>query len=355
MIRLSAQKAASAALSQLQAARLHWVLGVRFAVACGVPAIIGISMGRPLVGVVAAIGALFPMLADIGGNLRERLTLMLATSACMTAGAAIGATTAGDFWLSLLLVAVAAFAAAWVSDLHRVLELVSRFAAVSVVIGAGAGVHDPRAAVSFFAGGVFACLLVLVGNLIRRAQDLQPLPTWSEGLRLVLSGRSVAGLRFTLCYTAVAVIAATATQAVGVQRGFWVTITALLVMRPDGPKSLELTVQRFIGTTGGIALAALVVLFGHQAWVLIGWALLLAFFAPIGLKGNYALGVGLVTAFVMVLLDLALLHQGGDRPLLWVRLVDTGLGCVLALCGTAIAYPGALRKRSPAPGQPGPS
>jgi uncharacterized membrane protein YccC len=112
------------------------------------------------------------------------------------------------------------------------LELMARFGAASLVIGAGAGVHDPIAAACFLGGGVFSCLVVLVGHLIRQAQDLQPLPTWSEGFRLLWSGQSIAGLRFTLCYTAVAVIAVTATQALGLQRGFWVTITALLVMRP---------------------------------------------------------------------------------------------------------------------------
>ena len=168
-----------------------------------------------------------------------------------------------------------------------------------------------------------------------------------------MSGQSIAGLRFALCYTAVAVIAVTATQALGMQRGFWVTITALLVMRSDGPKSLELILQRLIGTAGGIAAAALVVQFGRNAWVLIGWALLFAFFAPVGLKRHYALGVGLITAMVMVLLDLALLHQGGDRPLLWVRLVDTALGCILALCGTVFADPDVLRKRIPAADRPG--
>jgi uncharacterized membrane protein YccC len=200
---------------------------------------------------------------------------------------------------------------------------------------------------------VFACVLALVGQLIRQAEDLEPLPTWSEGLRLLLSGQSIAGLRFALCYTAVAVIAVAATQALGMQRGFWVSITALLVMRPDGPKSLELILQRLIGTAGGIAAAALVVQFGHKAWVLIGWALLFAFFAPVGLKRHYALAVGLITAMVMVLLDLALLHQGGDRPLLWVRLVDTALGCILALCGTVAADPDVLRKRIPAADRPG--
>jgi len=87
--------------------------------------------------------------------------------------------------------------------------------------------------------------------------------------------------------------------------------------------------------------------------VLIGRALLFAFFAPIGLKRHYALGVARITAMVMVPLDLALLHQGGDRMLLLVRLMDTGLGCILALCGTMIADPEVLRKPTPAPDRPG--
>jgi uncharacterized membrane protein YccC len=58
---------------------------------------------------------------------------------------------------------------------------------------------------------------------------------------------------------------------------------------------------------------------------------------------------------VMVLLDLALLQSGGDRPLLWVRLVDTALGCVLALCGTLIASPEVLRKRRESSGHAGTS
>jgi uncharacterized membrane protein YccC len=286
------------------------------------------------------------MLADIGGDIRQRVTLMLATSLFMTAGLVVGAVTAGYFWASLLLIVVGAFTAAWVSDLHRILELISRFGAVSLVAGAGARVHDPMAAVCFLAGGVFACLVVLLGHLIREAKDLQPLPTWSEGLRLLLSGQSIAGLRFGLCYTGVAVIAVLAAQALGLQRGFWVAITALLVMRPDGHKSVTLIVQRMIGTVGGIALAALVVLFGHDARALVGWSLVFAFLAPVGLKRHYALGVGLITAMVMVLLDLALLQHGGDRPLLWARLVDTGFGCFLALCGTVIANPTVLRKQS---------
>jgi len=61
---------ARAALAELQAARLHWILGLRFAIACGIPPVVGFIAGRPLAGVIASFGALFPMLADIGGNIR---------------------------------------------------------------------------------------------------------------------------------------------------------------------------------------------------------------------------------------------------------------------------------------------
>jgi uncharacterized membrane protein YccC len=347
VISLSALKTALAPLVKLEPEPLRWELGIRFAIACGVPPIIGVAVGHPGAGVFAALGAMFALLSDIGGRLHERLTLMFATACCMTAGAVLGTIVDGDLWRTLGLVAAGAFATAWVADLHRPLEMVCRFTTVGIVIGSGANIHNSGAGAAFFIGGLFACVVVLLGYLARKAEDEPPLPTWIHAMRLVLSGQSVAGLRYTLCYVTVAVIACSATQALGMSRGFWVTVTALFVMRPDGPASIKLVFQRFLGTLGGIALAALAVGLSHNPWVLIVWVIVLGFFAPNGAKRNYALGVGLVTAMTMVLLDLLLLSHGGDRQLLWVRLVDTALGCVLAFCGTVIAYPRALRRQAP--------
>ncbi|MEO6863413.1 MAG: hypothetical protein ABI180_18040, partial [Microcoleus sp.] len=46
-----------------------------------------------------------------------------------------------------------------------------------------------------------------------------------------------------------------------------------------------------------------------------------------------------VTVLVMVLIDLLMLNQGGDRALLPVRFYATLIGCTLTAIGTAIAYP----------------
>jgi uncharacterized membrane protein YccC len=342
MITWRALKIGLASLVALDPASPGWGVGLRFSVGCGVPPIIGVATDQPALGVFAAIGALFPLLSDIGGTLRERLTLMFATSCAMTLCAAIGALTVGDFWIVLILTALGAFATAWVADMHRPLEMVFRFATVGLVIGSGAQIHAPGAAFAFLCGGLFACLVVIVGYLVRRARAAPPLPTWSRGFQLLLSGRSIAGMRFALCFVAASAIAVAATPVLGLQRGFWITITVLFVMRPDGPQSLKLVLQRFIGTVAGIAVAALIVELSHEPWILILWIIAIGFLAPNGQQRNYALGVGLITAMTMVLLDLALLSQGGDRQLLWVRLVDTGIGCLLAFCGTVIAYPRAV-------------
>jgi Fusaric acid resistance protein-like len=336
---MNAVKPALLWLVRLDPAPVQWDVGVRFALGCGLPPVVGIATGYPAAGVIAAFGALFALLSDIGGSLSARLTLMLSTTLCMTAGAVIGTLATGHFWFTAGLIGAAAFVAAWVMDLDRQLELVARFAAVSIVIGNGVGVHDPRAAVAFCAGGLFASLLVFVGYWRRRAQSEPAAPSWGRAFGMVLTGRSVAGFRFAACYAAVAVLAVAATQTLGLQRGFWITITALFVMRPDGIESVKLMTQRLIGTVAGVGAAALVVQLAHAHWALAGWVLVFGLFAPLGIKRNYALGVGLVTAMAMVLLDLSPLSAGGEGRLLWIRVADTLIGCLLAFAGTLAAYP----------------
>ena len=58
MSRLGDLNVAQAARTELQAARLHWMLGLRFAIACGVPPMIGLTAGQPLAGVIASLGAI---------------------------------------------------------------------------------------------------------------------------------------------------------------------------------------------------------------------------------------------------------------------------------------------------------
>jgi uncharacterized membrane protein YccC len=57
-------------------------------------------------------------------------------------------------------------------------------------------------------------------------------------------------------------------------------------------------------------------------------------------------GFAAITAMALVLLDMALLTQGGDRPLLSERIYDTGLGCIVALATTWIIFPNRWKRVS---------
>jgi len=134
MITRGQLKVGLASLVALDPASPGWGVGLRFSVGCGTPPIIGVAIGQPALGVFAAIGALFPLLADIGGTPRERLTLMFATSCAMTLAAAIGALTAGDFWIVLILTALGAFATAWVARSEMAPVPVALYATVFLLV-----------------------------------------------------------------------------------------------------------------------------------------------------------------------------------------------------------------------------
>ena len=116
-------------------------------------------------------------------------------------------------------------------------------------------------------------------------------------------------------------------------------------MRPNNSESVQLVLQRAFGTLIGVGIALGIVSLSHNAWHLTAAATVLAFCISPGLIWQRWAGFAAITAMALVLLDMALLTQGGDRPLLSERLYDTGLGCIIALAATWIIFPERWRRR----------
>ncbi len=74
-------------------------------------------------------------------------------------------------------------------------------------------------------------------------------------------------------------------------------------------------------------------------------ALFAALIRPAGVR-NYGFAVMMISALVMILLDIGFLARGGDAALLEVRLYDTLIGCAFAIAGTLVAYPEMWKKSS---------
>ena len=166
------------------------------------------------------------------------------------------------------------------------------------------------------------------------------------GLAKLRAGHA-ADWRFGVRYALAAAIGLGLAEHLGSSQAAWATITSLAVMRPNEAERGTLVIERGIGTFGGVVIAWGILALTSNAWLLGALVAAFAFaIAPAAAWHRWA-RFTVITVTVLVLLDLALLNQGGDRPLLAERLYDTAMGCVIALAATWLIFP--QRRRSMGP------
>jgi uncharacterized membrane protein YccC len=147
-------------------------------------------------------------------------------------------------------------------------------------------------------------------------------------LRANVSISSEAG-RHALRLAIVAGVAEVLAQSTALPHGYWITLTVLIVLRPDYGSTLYRGLQRAAGTVVGAGLGVATVLLGHfGTWALLlglGVSLLAAYSV---LAVNYLFFAIFLTDYVVVLL--ALLGLPPDQTAV-DRLIGTGVGAGLAL------------------------
>lgn len=138
-------------------------------------------------------------------------------------------------------------------------------------------------------------------------------------------------------YTAATLLALWLTRHFNVERGYWIVVTVLLVMRADRTLSLYVTAQRLLGTAAAVlAFDLLVLAIPLTHTLLLIAAIFFAAIIPMALKRNYLAASFLVTAFVISLLELGLTHPG-ETVTAFLRLRATAVGCLLGVVGTLIS------------------
>jgi uncharacterized membrane protein YccC len=159
----------------------------------------------------------------------------------------------------------------------------------------------------------------------------EPVDGALEKLRANLTLRSLI-FRHALRVGVAVALAIAITQTFGLTRGYWVTLTILLILKPDFGGTRQRVVQRAAGTLlGGLLAAILVQLSRNDAVIDILLALLgIAAFSQT--QGDYGLFVLLLTPFVVLMIESvqpAGLASRADLPLAAVRVLNTGLGGAL--------------------------
>ena len=91
----------------------------------------------------------------------------------------------------------------------------------------------------------------------------------------------------------------------GIDRGYWVSLTVLVVLRPDFGATLQRSVMRTVGTVVGLVIASeLVRVLPGGGWWTVGLIALLAFGMRLAGPGNVALSAVALSGLVVVLLEI---------------------------------------------------
>jgi uncharacterized membrane protein YccC len=177
----------------------------------------------------------------------------------------------------------------------------------------------------------------------KEIEDPEAGPTWLAPLRAVLSWDSVV-LRFALRVGIVTAAAVALTATLDLRRGYWITITAVMILQPYTGTTSVRAVQRVLGTViGGILTAGLAALF-HDPLAIFALVFVFALLSVALLPLNYAAFSVFLTPTFVLLAE----ASTGDWHLAGVRILNTVLGGGLALAGSQLLWPSPESERLPA-------
>ncbi|MDF3147866.1 FUSC family protein, partial [Streptomyces sp. T21Q-yed] len=140
------------------------------------------------------------------------------------------------------------------------------------------------------------------------------------------------GLRLALCIG----IAQALVSLIPVPRSYWVALTITFVLKPDFGSVFSRALLRALGTVGGLVIAAAVLAEVPRGWWDVPVLFLLAPLIPALTPRGYGYQTAAITPVILLLSDV-LNRQG--TALLLPRLVDSLMGCAIALVAGYLLWP----------------
>jgi len=126
----------------------------------------------------------------------------------------------------------------------------------------------------------------------------------------------------------------------GLERAYWCIAAAVLVLHQglDWARALQRGVERMAGTLVGLLLAGAILAFHPEGLWLAATMMALQFTIEMLVVRNYAMAVIFITAAALTIASGG--HPVTDVPhMLWVRGVDTVIGCIVGLIVLALSLP----------------
>lgn len=311
----------------------HVRRGLLFLVNIGVPVVVGAARGEMAGALLGAVIGMLLAFADNDGELLGRLRLLILDAVVITAAGLIGwfcRDSAAALWAVFIAITLSVGMAARGG---REPLLAGRHGAMAFTVAAT--IPDFQIYQLWYLAGALALNAVsrIVDHFMAGPLPLQPAKP------LQVPAAHSGWFRFALAYSGAAVVALWIGKTLDPVHLVWVVVTTLVVMQPDARASYRRIVERVLGTFLGVVVAWLITMAFHSAIVLCIVIVLIAPLIPHHLARRYWLHTALIAVMVLLAYDLTLLGTHGIAALLTQRLEDILLGCAIALCGTAAAFP----------------
>ena len=315
-----------------------WLRMVLCGLAAGLPLLVGVARGQPVLAIYGSLCGYLLALNDHLGALLHRLGVISLTFVLLIAGFAAGVALQADAMAYAIFLSALVYWLGLLGGEGAELERSALYATIGVVIAHSSPLL-PVAALPllfFYSAVGYAALMAGIPSLyFLRRHRLEPYATLGPSLRKSLTWRADKHIH-AASYAFIAMVSIGLATHLQIERGYWVTVTVLLIMQPDRTQSLYKTLQRLFGTVAAVLLATLTVdaVNSVAAFALLSTAC--AFAVPWAGKRNYWMVSFFVTVMVVCLLEIAS-PRHSDTHLPLVRLQATLLGCALSVLGSGVS------------------
>ena len=303
---------------------------IRFAITVTAPIALNLFLGPQPWLVYALIASIASYSIDNGGRAGERLAWMGGVGVAILVGAGLGSVVSEQRALTIAAFAFGGVVYALSESGHQATLTLSRFFCFGIAIGALYAKVAPLD-IGVVLGFVLFAWAVSVGwDAIDGRLRPASLPTLRE-IVAAMHTRLLDRWTFAIAVAVAVPLAFLLSAAVGEQKPYWAMLALVLVLRVDLNSSRKLMAERFLGTVLGVAVAAVyAAVFPNHVALMIG--LVFAALARWPAQQRHgALGVGALTAFVMLMIELVASSRGQALMLFEARVVNTMIGIGVAL------------------------
>jgi hypothetical protein len=338
MIKVSAFKTYIFDLFRSQPESAPWPRMILCALASTLPLLVGLANGNIAISIYGSLAGYLLALNDHLGTVRHRLWVVSLTFVFLSSGFAIGFLLKDHAFEFQLGLAVLVYWLGILGGDGAELERGVLFLVISVIIVVSSKSISPTVIPEILSYCLLSYICVMIGipivNHLRKR-----LPGKFAGLRESFQ-KSLTRKKekhiHAASYTLATLASLWLAREFQIERGYWIAITVLLVMRADRTQSFYKTLQRLVGTALGVLFCDIIIQLTYEPWLMIFLVAVCTLVIPFYLLRNYLFASFFITIFVVLLLEIAAVHHG-DVSTPFIRLQATLMGCALSLAGSLVS------------------